>query len=140
MNDDPVNKMVELTNDIAEKRFAFFRHLLLIATTLFGILISLSSKSYTQPYIRVSFAVSILLLSIGILALALSSYSEIEYRIRGRESYRKEALSAAREGREPVWVDEQPIKFYVRSEKVAYIFLSLSILSLAIYTVLIALS
>lgn len=134
-----VKQAYEMTNKITEKQSSWQHRILFLCATLFGILISLNSATQTNQYIRLCFASACVLLSLGILLLAISSYQHIVAMTRARNTYIEEVRSASKARRpvEPVLIGK--VKIFGILETISYICLLFSMLLLALYSVLKAL-
>jgi uncharacterized membrane protein YcjF (UPF0283 family) len=114
------------------------QHILLMSSSLFGIIIALHSNSPDMLCIRWVFALAVALLALGILTTATSLYRHSSNLKRLRKDYSLEASAALREhrGERPVFVATR--KIFVVCEWLGYICLVLSVLLLALYAVLLA--
>ncbi|MDH6310559.1 hypothetical protein M2451_003351 [Dysgonomonas sp. PFB1-18] len=128
----------EQTNLLAEKRASWHHQLLVASSALFGILISLHNGNSLLLFVRLVFALSVVLLALGIFLIGISLYSHIDAVSRARKAATEEAILAAREHRamKPVAVPVR--KIFSFCEKASYICFGLSVLLLAAYSVLIA--
>ncbi len=142
--DENVNNSIKtlgkLTNELAEKQYAWFRHILLVSATLFGILISLHGKNSDMLHIRLCFALAIVVLALGILQISIAMYSHIDALRRSRKVYTKETIDALHEHRASQPVSVPVRKIFVFCEKSGYICFALSVVLLAVYALLLALS
>lgn len=128
--------LTELSNLLAEKRASWSQQLLLASSTLLGILVSLHSRSSDNLYVRLCFALAIVLLCIGILMTGISLYSYVDAISRTREEFVKEAILAAREHRAAQNVSVPTKKINVFCEKTSYICFASCVLVLSLYMVL----
>jgi len=143
MNEDVKNSVktiVELTNLLAEKRHAFLQHILLVSTTLFGVLIALQQKSSEWLAARLCFALALVLLGFGILLTSIALYGHIAAVSRSRDLYLAQSKNALREPRATLPVSTPSKKIFVRSETTAYVFFCFSLILLSCYAVIIAVS
>lgn len=132
-SEDHSKQIVELINAASKAEIEWIQRILLISSTLFGILISLFQKSTTSHNAALLFALSIVLLSLGILLLSLLLYSYPKSQRKATAMFVRELGSAYLEGREPEPVFADKSKFSKVCEKLAYMFLVSSVLSLAVY-------
>lgn len=142
MDKDVMNSIKTLgriTNQLAEKRHAFLQHVLLVSSTMFGILISLHSNGSELQLARLCFAISLCLLGLGILLTGISLYGHIDSISQARKAYLDEAQNALHEGRATEHVSAPAGTIYVFCEKACYVLLSLSLLLLSCYSIMIAL-
>jgi hypothetical protein len=82
----------------ARKRESFFRHALLVSSSIFGILISLHSNSSQCLYIQLVFSLSVVLLACGILITGLALYDHANLSSRLRELHYKAVDTAGKAG------------------------------------------
>lgn len=130
-------KVLKELMDLMEKtRQTWLQHILLLSTTLFGILISLHDRTLENLYARWSFALAVVLLGFGILMIAISLYAHINTLKRVRILYSEEAITALRENREAGYVGVNERKVFGVCEKIGYICFSLCILGLSLYSFL----
>lgn len=78
MSDDFISKI----NEYNKARMAWFRHFLLLASTLFGVLISLFDRSLNSPHENQCFVWAIGLLAGSILMIGIATYSYQEVLLR----------------------------------------------------------
>ncbi len=128
-------KLSEITKKTMEMKTAFLKQILFLAVTLFGILISFHSKIESNTMLRLSFALALVLLLLGILLLSISLYESIEGYNRLQKGYR-EMIQAQIEGASSRPVLIKPKKVFEVCEKSAYISLLLSLILFALYSVL----
>ena len=128
--------LIELAQLLAEKRAQWFQHILLVGTTLLGILVSLHTNSSSNLYVRLCFALSIVQLALGLLLSGMLLYSFQEAIARTRQDYLEKAKLAVRENKQPDGASAPPKKIYIIAEKAAYICLASSFLFLTLYVVL----
>jgi lysylphosphatidylglycerol synthetase-like protein (DUF2156 family) len=129
----------EQSNLLSEKRSAWRHQLLVAASALFGILISLQSTGTQSQCTRLAFALAIVLLALGILSTAIALYEQIDAIDRSRKAYSAESQAAFREGREMKPVAVRARKLFSFCAGASYICFGLSVLLLAVYAVLSAL-
>jgi hypothetical protein len=76
-----LNSSLKQLVEIAEKRdevhFSFIKQILLMASSLFGILVSLHKSTSVNKITRISFALSLSFLSLGILLLIISLFAQV---------------------------------------------------------------
>ena len=132
-----------LTNEILAQRGSYIRHILLLASGLFGILIALHSgvrsditSHYNSTPVRVLFAIAISLLALGLLLGALSLYAEVDTRTRAYQALQAELDKAKRENRAVEKTGAGRRKIFVFFEIACYVSLVLAVLCLALYSFL----
>lgn len=136
---DSFKKMAELMTTRTQMQIDFLKHILLLASGLFGILIALRGGSSITPAQNTVFAVAISVLALGILCGAIALYSHVylarslyvQYKEAVEEQLRQRAEHAA-----PVVVN--PPRIFSVFEIAAYVSLCLSVLGLCVYAVLIS--
>ena len=133
---DSIKLLGNLTNQYAEKRASWSQHILLLSSTLFGILISLHDTHSDKLYIRLVFALAVAFLGIGILLTALAVYSHIDAVKRARKVAVEESQDALRKHRAMNTVTVPERKIFLFCESAGYVCLVLSVLLLSLYAVL----
>jgi hypothetical protein len=118
-----------------EKRFAYQQYLLIPASTLLGILISLHGSNLNTLYTRLFFSLAIVALVCGILTNALSLYGHVDAVNRAQKAGIQEVSSALREHREVNYVSAPERRVFVACERIAYTSYALSLVFLSLYTV-----
>jgi len=99
----------ELMDEHNKQKRDWLRNVLLLASTLFGVLISLHDKTLNTPNSPLYFALAIALLGCGILLSGTALYSHIDVLQRARKIYAEEAARAYRENR-----NAEPVSIYER--------------------------
>jgi hypothetical protein len=136
-NYDPVIKqLAELTNALSEKRHAWFQHIQLLASSLFGVIIALHSTNASCQWYRYLFALGLALLALGLILNSISIYSQIAYTNRARKALKEEAQKAIRSLRAIDGVTVPASKLFAIAEIGAYICFLLSVVLLACYSIL----
>ena len=133
-----IKTLGEQSNLLAEKRASWHYQLLVASSALFGVLISLHSGGSSSLFVRLTFALSVVLLSLGILLTGINLYSHIDAVSRARKAATKEAVTALHEGRAMNAVSVPERKIFAFCEKASYICFGISVLLLASYSVFIA--
>lgn len=129
-------QFVNLTNEATEKRAEFYRNILVVSASVLGILISLHTTQSPCIYIRLVFALSVLLLLLGTLSTSLVLYDLSLLPERTRQEYLIELQKTLGEGKSPKPISTQKKKRTVFCEKWSIYFLLSSSLSLVAYTML----
>jgi hypothetical protein len=123
----------DLANRLMDKRFGTLRHLLLVASTALGILVSLHSNS-SQPYIhRLLFGSATALLSLGCISIVVALYGEIDTLTRLLRSLHAELKRAKSVGERAKPVGVGAKKLFLAAETCAYVFVAISFLLLSLY-------
>lgn len=130
------HKTQELTRDSFEKQLSFHQHILLVSSSVLSIVISLHSYNESPLYIRVIFISAVILLTLGVLTCAIALYSQKEITERGRQAYISAHIEALRTGKNPGVVSIKKTSLHKTCETLTCILLPLSIVLLAIYTIL----
>jgi len=130
-------QLTELTEKIGERQSEWFRHLLLIASSLLGILVSLHSKTDNGYSARLIFLLVVFFLMFGILTGSLCLYAEIHAMKKAKRLYIEEAKNSLAENRDIQAVfSKKPLWFSV-CQVSTYIIFSGSVMLLAVYELLI---
>ena len=133
----------EQLSTLAEKRdekvFGFIKQVLLMASSLLGILVSLHKTSSEIRFSRLSFSLAVGLLALGILLLIIVLSAEVaKHRSMFLKWKAEVSAQLSDENYKPKMIFGNPPKIYRLCETVGYISLSLSIISLAVYAVVIS--
>ena len=131
-------QFADIINDVNDRQAQWIQRILLLSSTLFGVLISLHATIEAARHIRLCFAASTISLALGILLLAIVLYGHTAAVKNKADRYRDELISAIREHRalNPVF-GEWP-KFFGFCRTTAYILLIISVLLLAAYVLMLA--
>jgi hypothetical protein len=131
-----IQMITNLTNESTEKQAEFYRNILVVSASVLGILISLHTQQSSVLYIRLVFALSVLLLLLGTLSISLLLFDLSLLPERTRQEFLTQLQKSVSEGKvlEPVYIQKR--KRTVLCEKWSLIFLLSSLLSLIIYTML----
>lgn len=136
-----VQKHLEQNLEILEKiddRFVhkkenWFRQILLLSSTLFGILISLhKGNSHTQSSHQ-AFLVALVCIVLGILGTAIALYGLTDSYARLKKAHALETRSALVERRQAGISTAGVRKVFVWCENIAYLFYLLGLLALILY-------
>ncbi|HBS87332.1 MAG: hypothetical protein A2W91_17290 [Bacteroidetes bacterium GWF2_38_335] len=130
---------VETKNKSNEFKTSFIKQVLLMSTTLLGILISLHDKTINSTCTQIAFSVTLILLSLGILLLSIGLYEQVhshnKLALDYWEEFRKHASDITYN---PKIIVQYPLKIYLLCQKYGYVSLMISVISLTIYGILIA--
>jgi hypothetical protein len=131
-------QLSEVVKEATEKRISFFQYVLLVSSSILGIIISLHTTNSQCLYIRLVFVLSVIFLLLGALCMVVVLYDFSNFPERARQAYLTEIGNAMKndEKVQPVFVN--PHKRTLIFEKLSYIFLFLGLISLVTYTVLIS--
>lgn len=115
----------------------FFRHILFLAVSIFGIIISLHSKLPESLYIRLVFALSMGILLLGILCVGVSVYDHTMIHKRCLEQHSDEYRKATMdETYHPLFLTPQKRVRTLLCEKLGLITLVFSLFLLFVYLLL----
>ncbi|MDR3350737.1 MAG: hypothetical protein LBN98_03685 [Prevotellaceae bacterium] len=129
----------KLKNQLTEQRIAYLRYILLITSTLMGLLISLHGSTIVALSVRLAFACSMVLICIGLLTGAVAVYLlSITARKNLVEDYQHKLQDARTTSSAMLPVSGHPPKLFAVCEKTCYIALLLAVVSLTLYAVSVA--
>jgi hypothetical protein len=129
-----LNKIVQQS---ADKKEIFWQHILLVSSTILGILIALHQTSILSPHIRLVFLLANFLLLIGILTSGIVLYDYTNLAERLRQAYHSELDTAFHEDRKVEAVFVKKKKRTLICEKIALISLAAGMISLFAYALLV---
>lgn len=136
-NQNLLKQSTELLNQSTEKEESFYKHILLVSSSIFGILISLHSTNSQPQHIRWVFLCSIILLALGILStiIVFRSYSKLLK--KALQTYNDELLKSQIERRQMNCVFAKQSKITIVCKAFSLTFLTLAIIFLTLYSFLI---
>lgn len=129
-------KIEDLTAQSSQRILSFWQHILLVSSSLDGILISLRVGSSQYLYIRWAFLLSIGLLTLGVLTTSILLYDHSMLIERCRQQYVQEVRTAIQEDREIGGVLVQKKKRTTICEWTSAISLILAVLLILSYAIL----
>lgn len=119
---------------IEAKRSQWYRHIVLVSSSLFGILISLRpATTCTKSASIVCFSLALTLLAFCILFLSIKLYSQIDTDSKALEKYIEEAKKAIENDVPIPNIFVSPQKIFKISEYVGYVCFVSAILLLSLY-------
>ena len=138
-----INESFNLFNKLADSRdevhFNFIKQVLLLASGLFGITVSLHKSNPSDNYSRIAFALALVLLSLGILLLTIALFAQVAAHKARFLAWKEEVqLQIGNANYQPKIKIVNPPLWYAVCEKIGYVSLVLSILCLTVYAVLVA--
>ena len=136
MKSDPALEQVALlSRQATDNESSFLRHILLAASSMLGILISLHSEPPKYLYSRWVFVLSVLTLALAILLGTLALYDLSKLARRAQKALSEEGVAAIRECRSkrPIYVAHSG--YYAFCEKSTYVLLLTSLALLCSYAV-----
>jgi len=131
-----IDKHSKITKEAIRQKVSFLQNVLLASTSIVGILISLHNNNSQCLNIQLVFLLSVVLLSFGILCLALVLFDFSTIECRSAESFRKEIGESIENGVPLNLVPTTEKKFTSFFEVCSYVFLLMGFISLVIYSVL----
>jgi hypothetical protein len=132
-------ELLDLKNLYQERRVSWLRYLALLVLSLIGLLAGLHTATNSALCVRVSFVLTILLFSSGLLLLLITLYNiDIAGRKELLGDYSDKLQSAYRSNGEMRPVFGGNDKKYDRYEKYAYILLILAVIALSSYIALLS--
>lgn len=129
-------KLEELTNQSSQRILSFWQHILLVASSIDGILISLHVGSSEYQCIRWAFLLSIGLLTLGVLTTSIVLYDHTMLLEQCRQKYAQEVCIAIQEDRKLNGVGVNKRKRTIIFEWTSVILLMFSFLSMLSYAIL----
>lgn len=136
---DRMDELAKVTVQSSEKQESFFRHILIVAASTFGILVSLHSKQSPVLCIRLVFLSVAVLMSLGILTCGIALYDQSRLVERTREKFHAALTIALKEGRKTGLVTVRKLKRTLFCKKCSLILFVISLLLLMIYAILVSL-
>jgi len=128
-----LGKMEELTNVAGDKQESFFQQLLIVSSTILGILVALHKPDIEFLCIRLVFVLSVLTLVLTVLSLVLLLFDLSRSSENLRQAFRKEAQHAVQEWRKLDIVTVPKKKRTLFCEKFSLIAFAVSLLLLDSY-------
>jgi hypothetical protein len=133
-----LKQLTEMAEKRDEVHFAFIKQILLMASSLFGILVALHKTPAVTTYSHLAFSIALGLLSLGILFLSIALFAQVAVHKALFVQKKDDLLLQIRDSEHtPKILATEPSKVYRYFEKTGYTALLLSVISLTIYAVLI---
>ena len=134
---DCLQELAGLVKQREEKRYAWLRHLLLLASGSLSVLVSLRTGSHTVGLPHYCIAAGLASLGLGILLGAVSLYGEVR---TAHDLVKRMSEEGLRRLKNPGTPDElvsaQLPAGYAFAERVCYLSLVVSVISLVIYAII----
>lgn len=132
----------EVKNKSYDQNVHFFRHILLVATTILGIIVAFNKDNATNhsQFLKIFYCISIGILTVSILIIGIVVFQHVCFYSKVDKLYNKEISYAIKERRKvnPIYTPlNKPMLFF---EKLGLVFLFTSVLMLGVYAVLLHLS
>ena len=138
ITDNDLKGLTELSDRRYAKYFEWIKHLLLTATGLIGILVSLKSGKSASTYDHYAFVTTIILLGLGILSGSFLLYSEISNLDKARKLYADKLIELMKGIKDSISIGTvETSRVYKVAEILCYISFISSVLSLIIYAILV---
>lgn len=119
----------------ADKEYAFLQHLLLVSSSIFGILISLHPNTPEYLYSRWVFVLSALTLGAAILCNTVALYAQSRLVRRTQKMLSEEGIAAIHEKRHIRPVRINKLRYHVFCEIATYVLLLIALVLLCVYAV-----
>ncbi|WP_430973402.1 hypothetical protein [Sunxiuqinia rutila] len=134
-----LEQLNEIVKESADKKISFYKHVILVSSSILGIIISLHTTTSQCLYVRLTFVFSVISLLIGILSMVVVIYdfSHLPERILPVLQSEIENALKKDEKVKPVFVKHK--KRTLILEKMSYLFLLLGMALLVTYNVFISL-
>jgi len=137
--DQEVDKYNSYGESFRSSRESFIKQVLILASSLLGILVSLHKTQSHSDNVRIAFSVVVVSLSIGILGLAVGLYSSVALHKKVQDYHRDNIYMLYNN---PYYQIEQvplgPSKYYQYFERMGYMSLLIALCSLSTYAILVA--
>jgi len=137
MNENKIiDELIELQSDSLKVKYSFFSKLTPVILGFLGLMVSLKSDGNFSEVSQFFFFSTILLLGLCVLCSVATQYSEVHYSKKYVENYKDESIKyiEGKSEKESIYVTSEISIFYSIVEKMTFLFLILSILSLIIYS------
>lgn len=134
-----IKRVVDLKTDSMQTRHDWLKGLILLASTLFGVLVSFRATSQHETRMGLLLALSITLLGLGILCLGIALYEQVYLDDRMAKDYCSELQNAYKNRRPMKIVTVKSPWIFEGCRKTSYVFFALSVLSMCAYSILEAL-
>jgi len=135
------NEAIDVANNLIDvalsKRESFFQQLLIVSSTLLGIVISLHTTNSPHLCIRLVFVAALVLLALGVLATVFVVFDFLQIRHQSRQVYLTELNTASQNNRPVGYVQVEAKKRTAFLEKSSLLFFVSGLIVLTSYAVLI---
>ena len=111
-----LEKLEQLARESTEKQCTFLQHILLVASSSLGILISLHPTTPEHLYSRWGFLLSVILLGLSVASGTGTLYSQTKLVDRARKAFADECVKSLEEKRSPRMVYIAKTKIHVFCE------------------------
>lgn len=129
-----IQQLQEVMQERNAKHYAFLRHILLMASGLFGVLVSFHSKAPADQGDRLYFLIALGTLALGILFGSFALYSEVSCLKRLQKGLAEEGKCMLQQGRDQQGVFLKPSWFFRIVELACYTSFFVSIAMLVTYS------
>ncbi len=132
-----IKQYVKMTRQASKIKMGFLQHILIVASSILAIILSLHTNNSQVAYLRWVFVVSVVFLLIGTLSMVVALFDYSNLPERARQTYFDEIMDAIKNNTELKEVisifDRKRTKFF---EKSSYSFLVLGLILFVTYNVL----
>jgi hypothetical protein len=128
----------DLAAQSSDKQAAFFQHILLVSSSILGILISLHTNTSAILYIRLVYVLSVASLALGVLTTGIVVYDHSRMLEDLRRKHNRESIDALKDDRKlnPVYATKKKRTSFC--EKYSLFLLVIGLFLLTIYAILAA--
>lgn len=137
ISENDLKGLTELSDRRYNKYFDWIKHLLLTATGLIGILVSLKSGKSETTFGHYAFVITIITLGLGILSGSFLLYSEISNLDKARKLYANKLIELMKGIKDPISIGTvDTSRVFKVAEIVCYVSFIGAVISLTIYAIL----
>ena len=135
---EQIKNLNRLKVEAESKQDTFFQQLLIVSSTLLGLIVSLHTTNSPLLYIRLVYVAALALLSLGVLATAVAVYGRAKTHALLAERFQTELNTALHTDRqvEPVYTRHSKVTLFC--QKASLLLLVVGVLLLACYGVQLA--
>lgn len=128
-------KYIQSKEQYLKTRSTWFYNILIAGAGLLGALVALSNNSHELYPVRILFVLTVILLTLGILSVAIALYYDISRsKCRQLEDYRRLQSIVVGTNTDSISLKSAP-KAFLLFDILTYIFFSLSFISLIVYVI-----
>lgn len=136
--DKTLKTYTDIKNRSGELKSSFIKQILLMSSSLLGILISFHKMGKLSTMANISFDLTLSLISFGIILLSIALFEEVSIHNKLAEDFWEETKKQiSNNSYDPQLVLKYPQKIYKICQNVGYITLVISIISLTFYGIFI---
>jgi hypothetical protein len=138
VSQENLNKLEEIARRRSMVHIDFLKHILLLSSMIFGILVALHKQGNPSGFLRYIFPMALSPIAAGILFGSIALYGEVQVLKVSQKKWAEELRNSIRENREPVLTSVPRGKIFVLFETVSYVSLIISVVLLVVYSFLVA--